>query len=328
MNISRLIIYFSRLSIKTRISLGFFLICIFILIQSFTSYHLSDSFYHTFTRYEELSQKSNTIKEIDNQIDNIRLQVQVFITTGYESFEKKISGDIHTLKTYISDNAHLFDEDEISRDFVERINSHLINYEKTFNYANEELKQRKLLLKQSQQLYAKISALDGLDNTILITVIRGQSVINQYLVDPDIKVVNRKLDKLSQFIESTDGELQFLLQEYRNSLINLVQSNRGFLFLISVVMAAESSEIKFDSSQLDHHITSSMNPVINNLLFKISDSKRYLLYISVILIGLSMLLAYILSISINRPLGYLRDTFLSLSKNQTVDNISTMQNER
>ena len=147
----------------------------------------------------------------------------------------------------------------------------------------------------------------------------------EYLNDPDIQKINEAIlisdeeIKKSETLDSTPIWLKDKLTEYKSKYIDVVQTTRGYLYLTSVVMPAETQEVRYLSKQLKKVILSQTEPIKLAYKEKIIQTKTRILAISLVLFFLSILFSFIISNSINKPLLQLSRTFRRLANNESVD---------
>ncbi len=95
-----------------------------------------------------------------------------------------------------------------------------------------------------------------------------------------------------------------------------VQRVRGYLFLVNVVLAADSYEMRFLSDQLAQQMQQSVNQSQASSLSTIEALNLKLLILGMLFLGATIVISYIVGRSIVHPIAYLRHIFERLAKGE------------
>lgn len=314
-----------HISIRNKIYLGFFIVCSFIAIISSISYQLTKQFSLAFDEYQIISLQSDTISEIRNRVQALQTSMQVYISSGYESFALEISDDIRYLVELIDEAKPLFRDDVNALNKLDQLHELMhSDYNKTLVFASEELIQRNQYVDEFNALYDSLLLEQRFDPAILKKLTQTQSVLHQYLNSPDISIVNEAIEELDSLIKQHSSFDLNRLEEYKRLFTNSVQSNRGFLFLISVVMAGASAEFHYVVDKLDNQTKDQILPLRDKVKRDLSTAVTYLILIFIALILTVVIAGYFTAISISKPLEKIKNTFVSLSLDEVVDEIPGM----
>jgi diguanylate cyclase (GGDEF)-like protein len=95
-----------------------------------------------------------------------------------------------------------------------------------------------------------------------------------------------------------------------------VQRVRGYLFLVNVVLAADSYEMRFLSDQLAQQMQQSVNQSQASSLDTIEALNLKLLILGMLFLGATIVISYTVGRSIVHPIAYLRHIFERLAKGE------------
>jgi signal transduction histidine kinase len=108
-------------------------------------------------------------------------------------------------------------------------------------------------------------------------------------------------------------ELNNVLNSYESSFLEAVQRTRGYLYLTSVVMAAQAYETMYQSKKLSALMISESERIQQQLFQHVSSRLRLLLFWTVLLLLFIALFSYLITKSITIPLKRLTKTFKLLA---------------
>ena len=310
------------LSIKTRIYIGFAIITSFIVIVSLISFQVIKKTDDNLSKYESINQQSKHILSIDNAFSHLTRGVQDYIYTGYEAVAENTFSSLNDLKTDLKGSKHFFSENKNSLEYIARMEKHLEGYHQAFRFAVEERRKRANLVKEIIFLEEELKKNIEVSGSLNIVIVNSANVLLKYIDDPDILEVNAVLLSLDKQIIVAEPEwLKDKLIEYKTKYIEVVQSTRGFLFLISVVVPVEAQELRYISIKINNLIKSQVDNVRTELQNERSKTRKIIITTTIILIALALLFSFIISNSINRPLFQLKKTFDNLANNRVVASI-------
>ena len=151
---------------------------------------------------------------------------------------------------------------------------------------------------------------DSLDNA-LIRQIRGNVRQSQALIR-QLQVLHQE-DVFAELLPGMDASIL----AYQEAILEAVQRTRGYLFLVNVVMAAETYEILYQSDQLAEELRQEMLTIEESV-----DHKRQQVFWLVLIGSITMLilivgLSYTLGRSIATPIENLAGVFRRLARGET-----------
>ena len=311
----------NKLSIRSRIYIGFFLVSSCVVLISFISIHGNRLTVAGFDEYAEINEKVKHILIVDNRVSSLQRRVQEYIYTGYEAVADQVLLELAELDALLNRNPLLLADANGASDYLARMKNHLGRYAETFQFAIEEKRNRNLYVEDIKRSLLDITEAEDIPVEMKTRVILMQKNVFQYINDPDILLADASLEALDRDIADASGPTRLKLERHKRNFIRVIQSTRGFLFLITVVMAGEAQEFKYLSNALLERVLGQAEPVRNRLEDVLQDSRRIVSTSSLSLILLSVVLSYAIVISINRPLSDLTRTFRTLAANQTIDRI-------
>lgn len=311
----------SNLSIKWRISLGFVLISCFVLIISAIALVESARTLKNFTQYQQINNEATQMLAIDNSVIHTQRAVQEYVHTGYQAVAEKAKRQLSDLSDTLAMLRPNLSASSDTETYLNKMTTHLENYSRTFEFAVEEIKNGKVFLQTSQIYFKSIADSGDTPADIRNKVLDINNNLYSYLFDPDLQLVTSSLNQLDQLIDLSTSDLKERLIHYKRQYLNVIQSKRGHLFLVTVVMAGEAQEFQYVSSKLKNRILADKEVVSTQFRDVISRTHSIIVATSTILILLALALAYLITRSIIRPLDQITRTFQQLADNQRIDKI-------
>ncbi len=312
----------SSISISSRIYIGFVLLSLFILIIGIIAYEGTRENDKSFKNYENISELSQHILMIENDITSLQLGVQNYIYTGYQAVADRVNRELVNLTELLNKDISELREDKEAYEYLLRMQDRLKTYSRTFIFAVEQRQEREKLIAELKQLHTGLINNQTLTEQQKLVLLDSEKRLLEYIEDPDILKINESINALEQLIKKSETiSAGPQLADYRKKYIDVIQSTRGFLFLISVVMAGEAQEFRYLSGKLKENVLSRIGPVKADFNSTISKTRSVIISASMILLLLSAFLSYRIATSIHRPLDELTKTFRALAKNQKVESI-------
>lgn len=314
--------FINKLSIKLRITLGFTLISSLILVIGVIAYRGNISTSNSYKDYVDINNTSLNILAIDKDVSDLQRRVQDYIYTGYKAVSDRVNKDLITLEEKLKSDESSLHEDKVANDYFMRLQKHLQNYNQTFNFAVEERNKRKKLISDLKNKLKNLTASIKSQTSLNAIILESEKHLYEYLNDPDIIKINQSISLINNEIETlSDPALKEKLVDYKKNYFEIVQSTRGFLFLISVVMAAEAQEFSYVSSLLKDRVIAKIEPISNSFNKSNENTKQLIVYSSITLLIFAILLSMLISSSINTPISKLTHTFNMLAADKQVESI-------
>lgn len=294
----------------------------------------------SFGRFQTVQQRATAILELDRATLELERNVQIYSYTGHASVARRVNDDILNVSRNIDDVDRLI-ESKSGKQLIARMRTSMATYGETFNLAIEERALRDDLVRN--QLPEKKRAVDlaigslepklGSDRLapIRADLLRLENALLRYIDEPELEraqaaanLARSAREKVATLdvSEVERQKIDVLVREYGKAIQRVAQARRGFLYLVSVVLAGEASELLFTSKTLRTNVLADVAP-ITKAVERTSATTRRNVWVGGVLLLLSMLLlGLFLAQSISGPITTLTDAFERLSRGETVESIT------
>ena len=341
--------FLQNLSIRTRLAIGFGLvICCFLFLGIITHFKLS-YLSNSLLEVRSITEQTAHITRVNRTVLELQRQVVLYIYTGQKAYAQRVQ----ELSTSIDEELHQLLPQSIDitvHSYLERMLEHLNGYMKNFSEVSRErslqsnivnfsmpsfsnkvqesyidLEKKLLLSNRSSEAATVISSLNHF--------LYSQGFVNKFFNDPDSSLVNlaklnlnKAQEKLANLPKRSDTKQLILvtkeaLNEYEASFIRAVQAQRGYLFLVNVVMAGEASEFSYNANQLYDYISNKVHQIEATAYTNLSASILLNIFLFALALFISGLFSFLISKSILTPLDKITKTFTRLSKGDKQANI-------
>lgn len=312
-----------QLSLKARIFTSFAIIVVLLSTNGLVSYIGSNRLSNEVRRIQQVESVNASVLNVDRDVQELRLRVDRFVSTGYDSQRAEALNIYGRLQKLIESTKEQLEEGEMANIFTQ-IGTHVEQYMQQFDLVIEERRIRRELFQQQlpassqkvEELFDKLttaSADGNSEQTRLLALSQAHAYFSQaeqsllrYFETPDTKHVNEAVAHLKlaeakiKETENLAAEQQLLLDkinEHRAIGLQAVQSTRGYLFFLNVVMAGEASEISYYSNLLRQLAEESRDRIGQRITSTSDNIKR--------VTGLTLAIASILSVLIAARLAFL-----------------------
>lgn len=350
MNLLRL----SFLSLKNRISLGFALICILLVIVSVVSYL---GFLQTDTHFKHfagLNDQARLHTQIVSNVIELQRQSLRYTYEGHKTAENSAYSLYNILDKDLK-AARQATADKITIRILNKMTEHLGIYINTFEQVVEERKLRNNIVQKELRInvekaekalleYSQYEIEEGdqehylRTNSIITEFLGIENSVSRYfdLLDSthitkamksfdDVNVVIREfIDDEEK--ENRDGnnvglhdidylvEARDMILAYEKALLRAVQATRGYLYLVNVVMAGEASEFLYNANKLKVISTRNMVIIQKQLAHTIQTATRLTVIVATVTIAFGIILSWLIGQSITTPIIQIANTFKLLAK--------------
>ncbi len=336
-------------TLRYRILLGFLFVCLLIFLSSWLNYYNSKAN----LRNLELLNNETSIEQqfvaIKQDVLLLHNTVQRYTFSGYESALNQINQLDKNIGLKIEFLLPKIKNKEI-REKIDRITSALNRYKKTLE---KVVKERKLSSEQRER-----SLHDDHDRLVdwlkkLNTILKKEMIetdshvlkntlndfllveldISNYFAHLDTPSLDQALIRIDHILDNLKREhkkssnLQFskiltdgwnMFSIYRNSLIRSVQTTRGYLFLVNVVLAGEASELIFITQSLIDELIKLTETRKKAIYKDTKESQATIFTMSFLILFIGIFLSIIISQSISRPISSITKAFNDLIKGQPI----------
>lgn len=339
---------FSRLSISQRILLGFvILLFISFSLLAMSIYGLKKS-HQRFIHFSNVSEDTNLMLQIDNNIAEMQREIVVFSNAEKNSTSAPLTelhnallSDIRKLveNNSFSDGADIEQLLQMQRG-VESFSEKIINLENQRDYRDSLVDGELVAHYQriNEALLERLAQVGGKEREILLRVqfniLRSEVFVSRYFSSHDIQLRKQVLLHLQEAVKVLDGlgggregialRLKNALASIKLLLNKAVQADRNYLFLVNVVIAGESYELRVLSEHLKAAALEDQQRVFAISDRQINIYQRVLFVSSVLAILLVIGVAVLTGKRISRPIESITATFARLAKGEHLSEIPGM----
>ena len=331
---------FAMLKLKHKIFAGFISVGLVATVIAVLSYGAINFVSTNFKSFVNSSNKAQLGLLLAHDISEIQRQALIYTHEAHENAAKQV----HALNRKISDT--LEKSSEHDPEYIRKILKHLKSYMSAF----DQLQQQKQLqhslvyndirasasnVENHLRAYIKLISVQKIykallqDERILNTLLQVEKNAMRYFesLDPlyiaEAKVGLAKVRTSLQKIEISDTSktalehIQPAIQEiieFERVFLEAVARTRGYLFLVNVVMSAETYEILYNARQMSAQISQDMAEIEQATFSMLQQIISAIVATIVISLLLVVLLSLLIERSITNPIVSLTKAFNALSK--------------
>ncbi|NYS60109.1 GGDEF domain-containing protein [Vreelandella salicampi] len=339
-------IRFSRWRLKNRIFAGFLVIgLIGVGVALFMGLAISN-IYSDFRRFTVFSERVELGRDLSARMIDLQRLSEAFVQEG-ESFSADQASLVFEQARALLSRLEA-DASEPVRERAGIMATHLESFQQAFSEVKTQRNQQSRLINETIRNRAEEhgALVDAFAATIsgatpesvaLVERLRNSSLqierlTQQYFDSLDnslIREIRRNAQQSLQLINQLSGLLQddaslpFLgrmdasVLAYQEVILEAVQRTRGYLFLVNVVMAAETYEILYQSDQLSEELRLEMAQIERHVASTIRQVFVLALSGSAFMLLLIIGLSYAIGRSIATPIENLAATFRRLARGET-----------
>lgn len=347
-----LLFQFNQWKIGTRLGVGFSMVLFLFILVSLLNWKGRNDNQRAFVLYSQASASSTTILELNHQISDLKSAILTYSQTGHKSGVARIKGLYANVEESLASKRLVFNDAERQR-IVVRMNAVLSTYNENIDTLFADREQydqytRVILPQAANNVRATLERLSkftennnypGLQLSIeqfkenfLSALVDANSffAVRDHDLQQSAKASLTKAVKIwakMQPPKNADGlqdlakDLGVAINDYSTGFDNALQVTRGYLFLVNVVIPGEAAEFDNLSFNLKALTLKDLKEVFESTERNIKDNQKKISIITAIGILLGVLLAFLISKGIVRPLQKISTTFRQLVKREQVDNI-------
>ncbi len=315
--------------LRKRIAFGYTLtVCAFVAVVILTLYSNQQTVtaFHNFSNFSDQALRDSRFTKT---VVALQLASNRYIHEGHDSAATEVFRLYDQLQQMLTEQKTSARDNPIQKK-IRIISTHLDQYIEAFRQAKEQRqRQANLINVQLVQMAARIEtmltrspAAESADSADSLSQTRINPLLNQllaieissqrYFKTFDAKHADRAL-MLFRNMQSDPlakrPELLDLLKSYEQRFLEAVQRTRGYLYLLNVVMAAETYEMLYQSNQIATSLKRGMQQAESNMLSSIDHHMQLVLATTVTLLLLMLALGYMVGASITRPLKQVESIF-------------------
>lgn len=339
------------ISLKTRISSGFILVCGLLCIVGISSFYGFARSRNRFFDFSRLSAQAELHAEIDRDVAELQRQVKQFTFEGHKTAELKVYELFETLNVNLN-AAQKSANDVETRRIIDKMVEHKNIYLETFNIVATERKLRSDLVQkelrtnvqESENVLAKYIKIEN-DKNHIVHVLEANLLLNgllrieknsfRYFDLLDSTLITKAKENftslhssITKLIKEEQGEkvyeklkadaflieAQQMITEYEKVLLRAVQATRGYLYLVNVVMAGEASEFLYNAGKLKSLSTQNRGRIKTQLNLLINKVSFFTVLVTIIAIVIGIVLSWIIGRSITVPVTQITNSFKLLAE--------------
>lgn len=341
-----------KVPFTTRIYTGYFLIGMITLALGVIAFIGLNTLSKQFNQQSSLSSNLKHATQLGFHSAEMQSRAETFLRAGQSKAADSVDNAYRSAQHELSILSAL--ESTTADPIIKRIDEHLNTFEEAFKFAKSQRSRRERLVKTSlpnitnswgalievYQIEAISAGSLAISNNIWRDLLIIEKHMGQYfesLTPVELHLVDDKFQDVTELIDDL-----YLLESYPLQISRIdtlkeavnrgysrfnegVQATRNYLFLINVVMAAESYEIKYLSERLTHELQQELDLTQDQSSHMISTLHQQLIGLSSLFIFMTIVIAIIVGRSIEKPISKLRGVFDQLSKGERHVPIPTYQ---
>jgi len=335
-------VLFKHFKLRKKIYFLSLLSSLFLIFIGWTGYSTLVQLSQNFQDFRKTSEFANKNITLAREVEMLKGSVQKFTYTGLENSLIEANTLYSKIKTYL-DESKVPDDLPTAKSFA-LIKTHLEKYFTTFKELEKQISTQTSLKKQQKELIKEIGAnldtyilgntnekiiminflADDLHNVDKTTLYYADSLESKYIkqIKNHIKTLNARIKNVIEKEKREDKRAElFMIEQQINEFTKItvaeVQHIRSYLFLVNVVMAAESYEVLYQASLINDASQKILEKIDFEFNEQIATSIKTLSVTGLISLILMMVIAIVIARSIIRPIGLLTESFDALSKGNT-----------
>ena len=318
-------------SLHTQVNLVLAVLTLTVFVQLYSAYTNLSTLIQNQTILSISHENVGIVYKLERDVIDLQRNLLIYKETGSDSsidrfheVIERVNDRINALSQHVGEG----DDFLVGKEMFSRMVSHIQDYEDNFTSV---INAKVFQVEAIENIENKIKSLsDLLVGTTPKQALKIQNSINlldqymrEYLVTLDVGKVNKfnkTIEKLNVILDGIgkkeqDIELTKVKKEFRR----LIQLNRGYLYLVNVVMAGSANEFLFLTKKIRENAIERQYQIEEDA--KKSSSAAQLLNgtVSVLFIVIIIVIAWYLSRKIISPIKNITDVFNVLSRGDDVE---------
>jgi signal transduction histidine kinase len=322
------------ISLKSRIYWAFILFSLIFVGIAYFIFQSQKKQLSDFQEIQLVSEQKLLHGHIEKMMKETQSYAQNFINTGRVSDYKRVKELLKSIVT-IKKEALQKPYDLKVLGILENVKPLLDNYEQYFDLAVNERKVREDLVRNKmnhleEQMQKELQQLKNISEVtkskLFIQILLIQKNIIQYTTDLRSLYIKNALEHLQNCSKliSKNAAIDKVVLDIKNLIVSIEQSTQAYLYLVNVVMAAEASELLYQTRYLDKISTIKQRELQTTIISTSKENYETLMMASLIVIVFTLFLSYAISSSITGPLSMLENTFKNLSFGRKIEDIPAL----
>ncbi len=303
-----------------------------------------------FQRFLVIGQESRIDLQMVAQMADIQRQTLIYTYEGHPSAASQV--DFLYKDLLQQADAMLREGQPAIRPIVAIIKQRLVNYYDAFLLVRKQREAQQTLINtqfrdSASKAESLIRQMSGQSHRQLSLQLQLQETLNALLLvekhlfryldsfdAQNLTIARESLDNARKQLDRISGpdldpamlrQARDLLGRYQQNLTEVIQRTRGYLYLVNVVIPAEANEILYQSRKLAGIVSSQMTDTEKSIFSNITLTNGRLLFLGLGLLTALLLIFFVISQSISRPIVRLAETFGRLARGDNSAHIPRYQ---
>lgn len=339
-------------TIKSQVSIALTLLMLLLIVQLLLSNENQDSYLASINNTQSVVATVNIVGELEKDVIDLQRNVLIYKETASKSVESKfvqlmkhLSENLDVLQARVQKKANVENYTKI----IDRMRSHLKDYELNFSEVVKGRAKRDLLLEQqvfynfdrmmelaqSQQHLTNEPTKSAIkytsNNSLSFELALVQSYGLRYILtynSNDLDKFNNQLNYAQDYMQKVKlsvnlaSQITEITNELRLSYEHLNQTTRGYIYLVNVVMAGSANEFLYLTKTLNQLVSKDLIEINHQVLDTLDNAtNRNNLFASIGLL-LAVVMAFFLLYRVILPIRHITNIFKQLAKGNDVEKIT------
>ena len=332
-----------RVPFTTRIYTGYFLMGLITLALGIIAFIGLTTLNKQFDQQNDLSSNLKHATQLGFHAAEMQSRAETFLRVGQTQAADSVDIAYRSALYELSTLSSL--ESETAKPIIKRVDEHLHTFQKAFKAAKTQRSRRQQLVKTTLpsvtnswgaliEAYQKQTISAG-SLAISNNIWRDLLIIEKHMGQYFESLNPAELELVDEYYQHVMGLIEdlYILESYPPQITRLdiihdslargystfnegVQTTRNYLFLINVVMAAESYEIKYLSEKLTQEFRQALSSTQEQSSSIVSSLSQQLIALCILFILMTVIIGMVVGRSIERPIARLREIFDRLSNGE------------
>lgn len=322
-------------SLHSRVNIALIILALALLTQLYTARSsltvLSDNQNLLIRSYDNVS----LIYELERDVIDLQRNLLIYKETASDSSIHRFNAVLESIEgkiNYLSENIDAGDEYQIDKDMFKRMVKHIQDYEENFGSVimarekqKDSIKHIDVELDNIQNQFELVSYKIKNNVKIKTLFIEIKQSIHSYVksLDPeDSAAFNNKVDEMLVLLTKEDlPASSIVFKDIKKDFRRLIQLNRGYLYLVNVVMAGSANEFLFLTKKMREQASKNQDEISTKTGISSKRIQNQYAIVSIISILIIIVIAVFLSNKLLAPIRTMTNVFIRLSKGEEIEGI-------
>lgn len=283
--------------------------------------------------FESVNADTLRVLSIDHEVTELQRSVSNFMLTGHESAADRVQELILTLQSNLKQSSETTDQISVGvmlDGMSERIESFAKDFEKVIvdrQLKSDLIQNRMIPIKE--QLLEKLDQNTAKSNTEVQQIreyihqaesaaLRYFDTPNRLRVDETMASLTKAQLALSSIKDPLIGveSIESLFTEYKQVFLEAVQATQGYMHLVNVVLAGDTSELHYQSSQIRTDSLSKRAAIGESMRNGVKSFQAWSDIVAVLTVMAGIFTAWVMTRTVLAPILGMTHTFEGLTTGQ------------